>query len=88
MSGLVAAMADDPLVTAVLLRSTDEYARPRLERRGHGLIDPAQLDQSATMSNRLDSQAPSSVHRIDTDELNPSEVASRLLLLTGWAEGS
>jgi gluconate kinase len=86
LSSLVTAMGDDPLVTAVLLRTSDEHALPRLERRNHGAIDPALLDHSAAMANTLDEKAPPSVHRIDTDELNPSEVATQLLSLTGWAQ--
>lgn len=86
LSGLVAAMGDDPIVTAVLLCSSDERARARLERRNHGAVDPALLGRSAAMRSRLDEQAPASVHRIDTDELDPSGVATRLLSLTGWAE--
>ncbi|WP_237685181.1 ATPase [Arthrobacter sunyaminii] len=55
LSSLVAALGDDdPLVTAVLLRSSDEYACPRLERRNHGAIDPALLGHSAFMANLLD----------------------------------
>lgn len=83
MSSLVAAMGDKPRVTAVLLRSSDRYTRPRLERRNHEAIDSALLD-SAVMAGRLDEEAPSSVHRIDTDELGPSEVAAQLLALTQW----
>jgi len=86
LSSLVAALGDDPLVTAVLLRSTDEHARPRLERRSHGAIDPALLSHSAFTANLLDEEAPASVHRIDTDQLQPSEVAAQLLALTGWAQ--
>ncbi|WP_104103843.1 adenylyl-sulfate kinase [Arthrobacter sp. 08Y14] len=85
LSSLVAALGDDPLVTAVLLRSSDECARPRLERRNHGAIDPALLGHSAFMANLLDREAPASVHRIDTDQLQPSEVAAQVLALTNWA---
>lgn len=86
LSSLVGALGDDPLVTAVLLRSSDGHVRRRLERRNHGAIDPALLGQSASMANLLDKEAPSSVHRIDTDQLHPSEVAAQLLSLTNWAE--
>lgn len=86
LSNLVTAMGDDPLVTAVLLRSSDEHTRPRLERRNHGTINPALLEHSATMASRLDEKAPASVHRINTDQLDPTQVATQLLLLTEWAE--
>lgn len=84
MSSLVAAMGDNPRVTAVLLRSSDRYTRPRLERRNHGAIDAVLLDHSAAMARRLDEEAPTFVHRIDTDELGPLEVAARLFSLTEW----
>ncbi len=85
LPGLVKALGDDPLVTAVLLRSSDERVRPRLERRNHGVVAPDLLARSACMANRLNSEAPASVHRIDTDQLRPSEVAAQLLSLTDWA---
>ncbi len=85
LSGLVAALGDNPLVTAVLLRSSDEHTRPRLERRNHGAIDPTLLGHSAFMADLLDEEAPASVHRIDTDQLQPLEVAAQLLSLTNWA---
>lgn len=88
LSSLVTAMGDNPLVTAVLLRSSDEHTRPRLERRNHGAIDAALLEHSATMASRLDEEAPASVHRIDTDQLDPSQVAAQLLSLTEWAEAT
>lgn len=84
LPGLVAAMGDGPMVTAVLLRSSDEHTRPRLERRNHGAVDYALLEHSASMARRLDQDAPPSVHRIDTDRLGPSEVAGQLVSLTKW----
>lgn len=88
LCSLATSMGDNPLVTAVLLRSSDEHTRPRLERRNHGAIDPAQLEHSATMASRLDEEAPASVHRIDTDQLDPTQVATQLLSLTEWAEAA
>ena len=38
------------------------------------------------MPARLDGEAPASVHRIDTDQIGPSQVATQLLFLTEWAE--
>jgi hypothetical protein len=88
LPSLVAAMGDNPLVTAVLLRSSDRHTRPRLERRNHGAIDSTLFDRSVAMASRLDEEAPSSVHRIDTDELDPARVAAKLLALTGWGQDS
>ncbi|MBD7994636.1 adenylyl-sulfate kinase [Arthrobacter sp. Sa2CUA1] len=85
LPSLVAALGDDPLVTAVLLCGSDEEVRPRLERRNHGAIDADLLGRSALMANLLDEQVPASVHRIDTGQLQPSEVAAQLLSLTDWA---
>lgn len=88
LSGLVAAMGDDPLVTAVLLRSSNGETHRRLERRNHGVGDAALLERTVEMATRLDTEARSSVHRIDTDQLRPSEVATRLLSLTQWADAT
>ncbi len=85
---LAAAMGDDPVVTAVLLRSSDRHTRPRLERRNHGEIDAGLLDHSAAMAKRLDEEAPTFIHRINTDELNPSEVAAQLFAVAGWSAQS
>ena len=84
MSALVDAMGDNPRVTAVLLRSSDRYTRPRLERRNHVTVDAGLLDHSAAVARRLDEEAPASVHRIDTDELGPVEIAARMFALTEW----
>ncbi|AUZ88504.1 ATPase [Arthrobacter agilis] len=81
---LATAMGENPIVTAVLLRSSDRHAHSRLDRRNHGTSDAGLLDHSAAMGKRLDREAPTFVHRIDTDDLNPSEVAAHLLTLAGW----
>ena len=60
------------------------YTRPRLERRNHVTVDAGLLDHSAAMARRLDEEAPASVHRIDTDELGPVEIAARMFALTEW----
>ncbi|WP_043441391.1 ATPase [Arthrobacter sp. L77] len=88
LPGLVAAMGDSPLVTAVLLRSSDGHTGSRLARRNHGAVDPATLARSGAMADRLDSESPTSVRRIDTDGLTPTGVAATLSALTGWAEDS
>lgn len=56
----------------------------RLERRNHGIVDSTLLGQSAAMASRLDEEALASVHQIETDELDPSAVTTKLLALTGW----
>lgn len=82
---LVAAMGDDPLVTAVLLRGGDEPVRARLRARNHGTPDPTSEARGRAMQVRLDADAPATVHRVDTDHLDPTAVAGRLLDLAGWA---
>lgn len=81
---LTAAMGDDPLVTAVLLRSSDEKAAERLDRRRLGAGDSALPGRNAETARRLDDEAPDSVHRLETDGLSPPDVAAELLALTGW----
>jgi hypothetical protein len=81
---LVAAMGDEPVVTTVLLRSSDTHARARLEARALGSVAQPLLDHSATTARRLDEAAPATVHRVDTDSVNPHQVAQQLLDLTGW----
>ncbi|KNC19850.1 ATPase [Arthrobacter sp. RIT-PI-e] len=83
-SSLTTAMGDDPLVTAVLLRSSAGPARARPERRNHGEVAPAELDRCSAMAERLDGEAPDFTHRVDTDDLDPAGVAVKLLELTGW----
>lgn len=87
LPSLVAAMGDDPLVTSVLLRSSNEHARSRLERRNHGAAGAELLGRGAATAGRLDTGAPDDTYRITTDELGPAEVAAALLELTGWGNG-
>jgi N-acetyltransferase len=81
---LSAAMADDPHVVTALLRASDETARARLGVREHGAALDAHLERSRAAAARLDAEAPSTTHRIDTDGRTPREVAEELLALTGW----
>lgn len=85
---LVAAMGDEPIVTTALLRSSDGCARARLRARSLGDVDAALLEHGATTARRLDESAPADVHRVDTDGIDPGQVARRLLELTGWVAGS
>lgn len=81
---LVRAMGGTPRVTAVLLRSTDAAARSRLEQRELPSRVEAALLRSQLKAKWLDDDAPSSVHRVDTDDATAAEVARRVLALTGW----
>jgi len=85
VAALTAAMGDDPVVTTVLLRSSDTSARARLEARALGPVATSLLQDSATTARRLDEAAPANVHRMNTDGVEPQRVAEQLLTLTGWA---
>ena len=84
---LTTAMGDNPLVTAVLLQSSDEQAAERLDRRRLGSGRTALPGGNAKMARRLDDEAPASVHRLETGGLTPADVAARMLAFTGWSPG-
>lgn len=84
VEALTAAMGDDPLVTAVLLTSSDATARERLARREIGTALQRHVERSAAAARSLDELAPASVHRIHTDGRTVSELAASVLALTGW----
>ncbi|MFJ4296141.1 ATPase [Curtobacterium sp. NPDC089689] len=81
---LTAAMGDDPLATAVLLRAGDAAVTDRLRRRSGGRLPEAQLAHSTRTAGRLDTAVRGDVTRVDTDDLTPEDVARRLASLTGW----
>lgn len=81
---LAAAMGDEPLVTAVLLRAGDAAVADRLRRRSGGRLPEAQLAHSTRTAGRLDTAVRDDVTRVDTDDLTPEDVARRLASLTGW----
>ncbi len=83
---LAAAMGDDPVVTAVLLRAGDATTAGRLRRRSGGHLPEAQLAHSTRTAGRLDAAVRDAVTRVDTDSLAPAEVAVRLASLTGWLD--
>ncbi|MBP1302732.1 MULTISPECIES: AAA family ATPase [unclassified Curtobacterium] len=84
---LAAAMGDDPVVTAVLLRASDATTAARLARRVGGTVPHAQLAHSTATAGRLDSAVADTVARVDTDGRSPLEIARRLASLTGWLPG-
>ncbi|OIH92898.1 MULTISPECIES: AAA family ATPase [unclassified Curtobacterium] len=81
---LAAAVGDDPVVTAVLLRAGDDVTAERLGRRSGGVVPSAQLAHSARTARRLDTATPDAVTRVDTDGRTPEQVARHLASLTGW----
>lgn len=86
--GLIAAMGGEVDATLVLLRGSDATAADRLGRREHGASFDLHLERSTGMSKKLDHDAPGNVHRIDTDGLTPTEVAAKILAISGWVLAS
>ena len=86
-SSLASAMGDDPAVTPVVLRATDDAVAQRLEHRSHGASFDAQLLHSSRTAVMLDEAVLEGTHLIDTDELTPSNVAVQIAHLAGWLEG-
>lgn len=78
------AMGDDPIVTSVLLRSTDVTARARLGRRGGGDVQEGDMLRSSRAAEWLDRDAPGGTHRFDTDDRSPQEIATLLHAIVGW----
>jgi broad-specificity NMP kinase len=83
-AAIAQAMGDDPIVTSVLLRSTDSTARARLEHRGSGDAKEGDVAHSSRTGQWLDRDTPGETHRIETDDRSPQEVATLLHELVGW----
>ena len=81
---LTAAMGDDPLVKAVLLRASDDTAVTRLERRETATTLELYLGKSRLRAAQLEQQTPTWVWRINTDGKDVPVVASEILDLLGW----
>ncbi len=81
---LAHAMGDNPRVTSVLLRASDASTAQRLTVREHGTSLDHHLERSALMAPRLDDDAPSQAHRIDTDGRTPRAIAEEIAALVGW----
>lgn len=81
---LTAAMGDDPLVTAVLLTSSEDTARERLTRRERGSDLQASLERSSRRAAELDAAAAAWVRRLNTDGQSLETLARQLWAWTGW----
>ncbi|WP_407572801.1 adenylyl-sulfate kinase [Deinococcus altitudinis] len=81
---LAAAMGDDPLVTAVLLTSSEAAARERLTGRERGSDLQASLERSARRAAELDATAPEWVRRLNTDGQSLDTLARQLWAWAGW----
>lgn len=81
---LAAAMGDNPLVKAVLLRASDDTAATRLEGRETTTTLELHLTRSRERAAQLEQQTPSGVWRVDTDGKDVPTVAGKILELLGW----
>ncbi len=84
---LAAAMGDEPRITAVLLRASDESTADRLKRREQGESLRRHLERSARSAGYLDKYAQENVHRIDTDGRDPGSIATTIATMLGWVPG-
>jgi hypothetical protein len=84
ISELIVAMGDNPRVTAVMLTCSDLTARQRLAQREIGSALEWHTDRSDVMARRLDQLAPTSVHRVATEDRAIADIASEIVGLTGW----
>ena len=83
---LVAAMGDDPHVTAVLLSATNATARERLGRREIGSAHDWHVERSNQVAEELDDLTPDWVHRVKTDDRSVADISQEVIGLTGWAD--
>ncbi len=81
---LAAAMGDDPIVRAVLLRASDDTAARRLEGRETATTLELHLTRSRERAAELEQQTPSWVWRVSTDGKDVPTVAREILELLGW----
>ncbi|MEV4126153.1 AAA family ATPase [Nocardia sp. NPDC049707] len=81
---LIAAMGEQPKVTAVLLTCTDPIAAQRLASREIGSALDAHIERSREMAAKLDAEAPDWVHRVGTDGRAVSDIAAEIVGLSGW----
>jgi gluconate kinase len=81
---LTTAMGDDPMVSSVLLTSSDGVAEQRLaQREVGGGLDYA-VGQSREAALALEARAPEEVTRLNTDGRSVTELATEIIRLTGW----
>lgn len=81
---LAAAMGDDPVVKAVLLRASDATAATRLEERESVMTLELHLTRSRERAAELEQKTPPWVWRVDTDSKDVVSVAGEILDLLGW----
>lgn len=75
---LAAAMAGNPVVTAVLLTADDSTAYARLAGREHGDSLAAHVRRSAAAARELEQQVAPDVHRVSTEGRDVVEIAREI----------
>ena len=87
IDALTTAMGDDPMVTGVLLTSSDEVAEQRLvQREVGGGLDYA-VGRSREAAHELEASAPEEVTRLNTDGRSATDLAAEIVRLTEWCAG-
>jgi len=84
---LTTAMGDNPIVTGVLLTSSDEVARERLAQREIGAGLDYAVGRSIEAALGLASSTSTEVTRLDTDGRSPVHLAVDIIERTGWQPG-
>jgi thymidylate kinase len=83
-ASLAGAMGDAPAVVGVLLEADTATADARLARRESGRRLEEHRDRSADAARRLAELSPPDVHRIQTSDRRPEDIAVQILTLLGW----
>lgn len=81
---LIAVLGSDPLVTWVLLQTSDDTAASRLSSRESGQSLARHLERSRAANARLDAECADDVVRVDTDSKAPNQLAEEIAAIVGW----
>lgn len=84
IDALTTAMGDDPMVSGVLLTSSDAVAEQRLAQREVGGGLEYAVGRSREAAFELESSAPEEVTRLNTDGRSATQLAAEIIRLTGW----
>jgi hypothetical protein len=84
MDPLLQALGRDVEAVAFLLTCTEVTARKRLSHREKGSELDRHIESSAQMAATLETDCPTTVHRVPTDARTIRSVAAGVIRLTGW----
>lgn len=84
IDALVAALGEQPEITAVLLTCADAAAAERLAGREIGSALDEHIARGKVMAAKLDAEVPDWVHRVGTDGRGVSDIAAEVVGLTRW----